>query len=91
MLEKLERFTLQLPEMLCWSHYKFRQRLIAKSELFSDCNVIECDELYTCKTCGYCGIINGTLGGWIVFKCNQENYQQKLIGSDRDIYATRII
>ena len=38
--------------MLCWSHYKFRQRLIAKSELFSDCKVIECDESYTSKTCG---------------------------------------
>eukprot|EP00122_Pirum_gemmata_P001718 Pgem_evm2s1549 len=36
--------------MLCWSHYKFRQRLIAKSELFNDCNVIECGESYTSKT-----------------------------------------
>ena len=37
--------------MLCWSHYKFK-RLINKSELFSDCKVIECDESNTCKTCG---------------------------------------
>eukprot|EP00122_Pirum_gemmata_P010898 Pgem_evm2s10088 len=39
--------------MLCWSHNNFRQRLIAKSELFSDCKVIECDESYTSKTCGH--------------------------------------
>ena len=39
--------------MLCLSHYKFRQCLIAKSELFTDCKVIECDESYTCKNCGY--------------------------------------
>ena len=32
--------------MLCWSHYKFGQGLIAKSELFEDCKVIECDEAY---------------------------------------------
>ena len=29
--------------ILCWSHYKFRQHLITKSELFSDCKVIKCD------------------------------------------------
>ena len=34
--------------MLCWSHYKFNQRFISKSELFSDCKVLECDESYTC-------------------------------------------
>ena len=48
--------------MLRWSHYKFR-RLINKSELFSDCKVIQCDESYTCKTCGYCDVINDKLGG----------------------------
>ena len=76
--------------MLCWPYFKFR-RLIAKSELFSDCKVIECNELYTCKTCGYCGVINDKLGGSIVFKCKQENCQQMSIGSDRDIHASRNI
>ena len=61
--------------VLCWSHYKFRHRLIAKSELFSDCKVIECDELYICKTCGYCGVINDKHGGSKVFKCKPENCQ----------------
>ena len=77
--------------MLCWSHYKFRQHLIAKSELFSDCKVIECDESYTCKTCGYCGVINDKLGGSKVFNYKQEDCQQKSIGSDRDIHAVRNI
>ena len=65
--------------MLCWSHYKFRQRLIAKSELFSDSKVIECDESYTCKTCGYCGVINDKFCSSKVFKYKQENGQQQFI------------
>ena len=77
--------------MFCWSHYKFRQHLIAKSELFSDSKVIECDESYTSKTCGYCGIINDKLGGSKVFKCKQETCQQKSIRSDRDIHTARNI
>ena len=77
--------------MLCLSHYKFRQGLIATSELFSDCKVIEYDESYTCKTCGYCGVINDKIDGSKVFKCKQENCQQKSIGSDRDIHASRHI
>ena len=76
--------------MLSWSHYKFR-RLINKCELFSDYKVIECDESNTCKTCGLCGVINDKLGGNKVFKCKQENYQQKSISSGRDIHATRNI
>eukprot|EP00122_Pirum_gemmata_P014232 Pgem_evm1s13268 len=69
--------------MLCWSHYKFRQRLIAKSELFSNCKVIECDESYTSKTCGFCSVTNTKLGGNKVFKCKQPSCHQKYIGSDR--------
>ena len=65
--------------MLSWSHYEFRQRLINKSELFSDCKLIECEESFTCKTCGYCGVINDKLGCSKVFKCKQENCQPKLI------------
>ena len=61
--------------MLCWSHYQFRHRLIAKSELFSDCKVFEFNESYTCKICGYCGVCNDKLDGSIVFKCKKENCQ----------------
>ena len=71
--------------LLSWSHYKFRQRLINKSELFSDCKMIECYESYTYKICRYCGVINDKLDGSKLFKCKQENCQQKSIDSDRDI------
>ena len=72
-LEKVGKFhTKTVRGMLCWSHYKSKQHLIAKNKLFSDCNVIECDESYTSKTCGYCGTINDKLGGSNVFKCKQE-------------------
>ena len=53
--------------------------------------MIECDEWYNCKTCGYCGVINDKLGGSKVFKCKQENCQQNLIGSDHDIHTARNI
>ena len=76
--------------MLCWSHYKF-WRLIHNSELFINCKVIECDESYTCKTCGYCGIINDKFGGSKVFKSKLENCQQKFISNDRNIHTTRNI
>ena len=77
--------------MFWWSHHRFRQRLIAKSELFSGCKVIEYDESYTCKTCRYWGVINDKLGGSKVIKCKQENGQQKSIGSDCNIHAARSI
>eukprot|EP00122_Pirum_gemmata_P007407 Pgem_evm1s6799 len=72
-------------KMLCWSHYKFRQRLqliaMAKSELFNDCNVIECNESYTSKTCKYCRVINSKLGSSSVFIPKQNQRQQKFINS----------
>ncbi len=86
---KIRRKTVR--QMACWSHYYFRQRLKDKSELFNDCNVIECDEAYTSKTCGYCGIINTKLGSSKVFKCKQPNCPQRHFCSDRDIHAARNI
>ena len=77
--------------MLCWAHYRFRQRLINKSMLFKDCKVIECDEAYTSKTCGYCGTINYKLGSSKVFCCKHEDCTKKLVKSDRDIHAARNI
>ena len=77
--------------MLCWAHYRFRQRLMKKSMLFKDCKVIECDQAYTSKTCGYCGTINYKLGSSKVFKCKHEGCTKKFINSDRDIHAARNI
>ena len=49
--------------MLTWSHYAFRALLKAKAELYPWVKVIECNEAYTSKTCGCCGVINHKLGG----------------------------
>eukprot|EP00122_Pirum_gemmata_P001137 Pgem_evm2s1015 len=75
-------YTKTVPKMLCWLHYKFKQRLMAKSELFNDCNVIECDESFTFKACGYSGGINSELGLSKVFICKQNQCQVKFISSD---------
>ena len=71
--------------MLLWSHYRFRQRLLNKSREHS-CKVIVCDEAYTSKTCGECGILNGRLGGSKVFKCETCKAQ-----FDRDANGARNI
>lgn len=55
--------------MLTWSHYRFRQRLLQKAELYPTCQVIVCDEAYTSKTCGSCGFLHNKLGGNKTFKC----------------------
>ena len=55
--------------MCTWAHFRFRERLKAKAELFPWCNVIECDEVYTSKTCGRCGRINENLGSNKTMRC----------------------
>ena len=53
--------------------------------------MIECDESYTSKTCGYCGVINDKLGSSKEFKCKANTCPQKHLSSDRDIHAARSI
>lgn len=72
--------------MLTWSHYRFRELLKAKAELYPWVSVIECEEPYTSKTCGCCGEINHTLGGAKTFKCKKCGYV-----ADRDINGARNI
>ena len=72
--------------MYTWGHFRFFQRLIAKSKLFSLCTVIPCDEAYTSKTCGKCGTINPKLRSQKIFKCSTCGYK-----ADRDISAARSI
>ena len=38
--------------MVTWSHYRFRQRLLAKTREYPWCKVVLVDESYTSKTCG---------------------------------------
>jgi len=56
--------------LLTWSHYRFRQRLLQKSREYPWCKIIETTEEYTSKTCGNCGTIKNNLGGNKVFKCS---------------------
>lgn len=72
--------------MMTWSHYRFRQTLLAKSELYEHCKVIVCDEAYTSKTCGQCGKIKTDLGSSKTFRCRPCGYV-----ADRDISAARNI
>ncbi|MCP3663106.1 MAG: transposase, partial [Gammaproteobacteria bacterium] len=72
--------------MCTWAHYRFRQTLLSKAELYPWCKVVVCDEHYTSKTCGACGWINPTLCSSKAFKCASCNYT-----ADRDISAARNI
>ena len=72
--------------MLTWAHYRFRQLLKAKAQLYPGVNIVECDEPYTSKTCGCCGDINYKLGGVKTFRCKRCGYVV-----DRDINGARNI
>ncbi len=70
--------------MVTWSHYAFREMLKDKAELFPWVKGVECDEIYTSKTWGCCGKINGKLGSSKFFHCNDCGYV-----ADRDVNAAR--
>jgi putative transposase len=72
--------------MLTWSHYRFRQRLISKVREYPWCNIITTTEEYTSKTCGNCGIIKENLGGNKIFNCDYCK-----IKIDRDFNGARNI
>lgn len=72
---------------LCtWSHYRFRQRLKQKAELYPWCKIVECNEAYTSKTCGRCGHLHTNLGSNKTFICPHCSY-----AADRDCSAARNI
>jgi len=72
--------------MCNWAHYRFRQMLLSKVELYPWCKVIVVDEHYTSKTCGCCGVIKHNLGTNKNFYCDSCHYK-----ADRDISAARNI
>jgi putative transposase len=72
--------------LLTWSHYKFREMLITKAELYPWVKVVVCDEAFTSKTCGQCGHIHDKLGGSKVFRCPKCSYV-----ADRDANGARNI
>jgi putative transposase len=72
--------------MATWAHYRFRQRLLQKSSIYTGMSVVVCDEAYTSKTCGRCGELNTRLGGSKVFKCASCGAE-----FDRDVNGARNI
>ena len=71
--------------MLLFSHYQFRTRLLMKSSIIENFNVIVNGEEYTTKTCGKCGLLNQTIGSKKIFKCSCG------LLIDRDINGSRNI
>ena len=72
-------------KMLSLSHYKFRQRLVHKANMYNR-NVLITGEAFTSKTCGHCGILNNDLGSKKVFDCKKCD-----VKLDRDINGARNI
>jgi putative transposase len=66
MVTKLHSSTAR--NMMTFAHYRFKQFLMAKGQEFM-CQVIECNEAYTSKTCSYCGKIH-KIGSKKVMKCD---------------------
>ena len=73
-------------QMMCWSHYKFKQRLLDKAQERPWVRLIICREDYTSKTCGACGWIHWNLGGSKEFRCPRCQYHV-----DRDLNGARNI
>ena len=71
-------------QMITWSHYQFQQRLITKAEEWG-VRVILCDESYTSRTCGACGLLRPKFSSK-TFKCP---HCHSVL--DRDVNAARNI
>jgi transposase len=71
--------------LIRWSHYKFRQLLIAKGEK-NNCKINVETEEWTSKTCGNCFKVKENLGGSKEYKCN--NCKVEI---DRDVNGARNI
>ena len=73
-------------QMCTWAHYRFRQRLVAKSRRYPWAKVVITSEEFTSKACGWCGELNSSLGSSKTFLC-------KCCGvkADRDFNGARNI
>ena len=72
-------------QMLCWSHYRFRERLIFKCREHSS-KVAIVDESWTSKTCSGCGNIDHNLGAKKIYTCKKCSMVM-----DRDINGAKNI
>ncbi len=53
--------------MLSFAHFRFKSFLKAKAEEYS-CEVVDCNEAYTSKTCSYCGKLHN-IGSKKIMRC----------------------
>jgi putative transposase len=51
--------------IVTWSHFRFRQSVLAKVHTYSGCRIVIYDEAYTSRTCGKCGQLNHKLGAHV--------------------------
>ena len=72
-------------KMMTWSHYKFKQRLIAHAQ-HAGSKVFIVNEHFTSQTCGQCGNLHTELGGNKRFECPSCK-----VVMDRDANAARNI
>ena len=72
--------------IITWSHFTFRQRLLHKIREYPNVKLKIVTEEFTSKTCGKCGTLNPNLGSNKEFICGSCNYK-----SDRDLNAARNI
>jgi transposase len=71
--------------MLKLAHGCFYDMLKRKCEQ-AGCNLVECTEEYTSKTCGRCGTLHDALGGNKMYNCGRCGYN-----ADRDVNGARNI
>jgi len=72
-------------KMMTWSHYKFQRKLVDLAQKYTDVKVRLCNEAFTTKQCGCCGVINSTMTlKDRVFNCSSCGFQ-----SSRDGHAAR--
>ena len=74
-------------QMLLWSHYKLRKRILDKAEEYGRVVHLVGEE-YTSKCCGLCGKLNHGLGGNKQFRCVDAQCGYTL---DRDFNGARNI
>lgn len=75
--------------MLSLSHYRFKQRLLYTASVRGN-QVHICDEAYTTKTCGGCGV-QQYMGGKKVFSCQECSFElDRDFNGSRNIYIKEI-
>jgi len=72
-------------KMMTWSHYKFQRKLVDLAQKYTDVKVRLCNEAFTTRQCGVCGVINHTMTlNDRTFDCSSCGLQ-----SSRDGHAAR--